>query len=106
MPVPKWAEATGQMYSLALKGVWPNPVRTSGTIHYTAAGIAGSMVPVRLDVYDLSGRLVKTLVDGNVTVGENEINLDVNSATMAAGVYTVRLASQGQAKTSRIVVSH
>jgi subtilisin family serine protease len=103
---PAMGEATGQMYSLALKGIWPNPVRASGTIHYTAAGIAGSMVPVRLDVYDLSGRLVKTLVDGNVTVGENEASLDVNTASMAAGVYTVRLASQGQAKTSRIVVSH
>lgn len=103
---PKMGEASVQMYSLALKGIWPNPVRTTGTIHYTAAGIAGSMVPIRLDVYDLSGRLVKTLVDGNVTVGDNEISLDVNSATMAAGVYTVRLASQGQARTSRIVVSH
>jgi len=103
---PAMGQAAGQMYSLALKGIYPNPVRTSGTIHYTAAGIAGSMVPIRLDVYDLSGRLVKTLVNGNVTVGDNEINLDVSSATMAAGVYTVRLASQGQAKTSRIVVSH
>jgi subtilisin family serine protease len=103
---PAMGQAIGQMYSLALKGVWPNPVRTAGTIHYTAAGVSGSMVPIRLDVFDLSGRLVKTLVNGNVTVGDNEVNLDVNSSTMAAGVYTVRLASQGQVKTTRIVVSH
>ena len=88
------AQATG----LALAAPSPNPVRGAAAIRYAVLGAA----PVRLSVFDVLGREVAVLADGVVAPGAHEAN--INSATLAPGTYLVRLVSDAQVRTQRLVV--
>lgn len=69
---------------------FPNPFRASTQIEYGLPNI----VNVRLDVYDLSGRLVSTLVDESKNAGSYTIVWDGRDKTgkkLASGVYFYRL---------------
>jgi hypothetical protein len=72
----------------------PNPFGPSTTIRYAAP--AGGRVSVR--VYDLAGRVVKTLVDGDANPGEHVAVWDGTTDSggrAASGVYFVRLEADG-----------
>ena len=54
----------------------------------------GDRGPVSLRVFDVSGRLVRTLVDGPVEAGQHTIVFDGRSATgrsLASGIYFLRM---------------
>ena len=67
---------------------YPNPFNPTTTIRY---GLKGSS-KVRLQVYNLLGQLVATLVDGVQPGGEQEIRW--NGASAASGVYFYRLEAR------------
>ncbi|MCK4512059.1 T9SS type A sorting domain-containing protein, partial [bacterium] len=74
----------------------PNPFNPSTTIAYSLAG--HSRVTIR--VYDLSGRVVRTLVNGEAEPGEHVIvwNGTTDSGERAAsGVYFVKMEGSGDA---------
>jgi flagellar hook assembly protein FlgD len=63
-------------------------------------------VPARLDVFDVSGRLVRKLGNGTFAAGSHVLEWDGRDgagAPSAAGVYFVRLASGDRSVISRIV---
>ncbi len=77
-----------------LAGVQPNPFNPSTTIRFELAK-AG---PARVRVYDLSGRLVRTLVDEARPAGAQAVawdGLDGQGRPAASGVYLVRLEAGG-----------
>jgi len=80
-----------------LAGASPNPFQQSTTIRFSLSVAA----PARLDVFDVSGRRVRALVNGSLPMGEHEARWagDVESGARAAsGVYFLRLESpQGTA---------
>lgn len=70
----------------------PNPFNPRTTISYGIAA-AGD---VRLDIFDVSGRLVRTLVDHNQVAGTYSVVFDGQDATghtLASGVYYTRLTT-------------
>ncbi|GAB5408504.1 MAG: hypothetical protein BalsKO_08690 [Balneolaceae bacterium] len=77
---------------------YPNPFNPSTTIQYglTEAG------PVRLTVYDILGRKVQTLVDGNRFEGNYTINFD--AAQLASGVYIYQLRTSQGIKTKKFTL--
>lgn len=77
---------------------YPNPFNPSTTIQYglTEAG------PVRLTVYDILGRKVQTLVDGNRFEGNYTINFD--AAQLASGVYIYQLITSQGIKTKKFTL--
>ena len=70
------------------------PFNASTTISYEMQN-AGQ---VSLNVYDVTGRLVKTLVDGRVTAGEHKVSFD--GSHLASGTYFVSLKA-GDYKVSK-----
>ena len=70
-----------------LTAVYPNPFNAQATISYS--------VPypsyVSLNVYDLSGRLVTTLADGDHSIGRHTLAWDGNG--ISSGIYWVSLES-------------
>jgi len=83
----------------------PNPF-TSGTV---IAYELDRQRPVRLDVVDVSGRLVTTLVDGEQSAGRHEINwdgVDNRGRSSAAGVYFARLTTAVSIQVRRMVLAH
>ncbi len=89
----------GVVRELALSDPYPNPADKSQTIRYelTRDGT------ISLNIYDLSGRLVETLVSGEQTAGRHSVSW--NSSASATGVYLLRLEAEGETLTKRAVIS-
>jgi hypothetical protein len=66
----------------------PNPFNASATVRYDLPAPGH----VSLSLYDLSGRLVATLVDGEQPAGRHAVELD--GSGLAAGVYFIRLETR------------
>ena len=88
-----------EVSELTLNDPYPNPASSALTVSYELATDGA----VELSVYDLSGRLVETLVSGEQTAGRHSVSWD--SSTSATGVYLLRLETDGEAITKRAVIS-
>ena len=83
--------------------VAPNPFNSVATIRYSTV----TRGRVSLAVYDLSGRVVRTLVDESRSAGEHTVawrGVDDAGKSVASGVYVARLMSGGVAVTERVVL--
>ncbi len=81
-----------------INSVYPNPFNSSTTIRY---GL-GKPAPTRLALYDLSGREVRTLYEGNRQAGFHSVNLNAND--LSSGVYFVRLEASGQTISRKVLL--
>ncbi len=86
----------------ALEQNFPNPFRDRTTIQYqvTEAG------PVEIVIYDLQGREVERLVDGDREPGDFAVEWDGLSASereVPSGVYVVRMSTAGETSTIRVL---
>jgi hypothetical protein len=59
-------------------------------------------VGVRLEVYDILGRKVATLLDRRIPAGYHEVSVDASS--LASGVYIYRLVAGSFTKTHKMMV--
>jgi len=81
----------------------PNPFNPQTTLRF---GLPASG-PVSLVIYDVNGRLVRTLVDGNRAAGMHEVVWDARDdagRAVASGVYVYRLTNQREAMVRRMVL--
>ena len=67
--------------------MYPNPVRDEAKVSFELNNNA----EVSLQVYDMSGRMVKTQALGSFTEGKHEVDVTVND--LAKGAYVLRLTS-------------
>jgi hypothetical protein len=82
----------------------PNPFNPSTVIRYDVPP-GGGHVTVR--IYDVAGRLVRTLVDANETAGEKWITWDGRTSwgeRSATGVYFYRMTAPGFEMTKKMVL--
>ena len=62
---------------------------------------------VKLEVYDVAGRLVRRLVDGTVSAGSHSVTwsgADANGRSVTPGIYFMRLETEHGARTRRVVL--
>jgi hypothetical protein len=81
----------------------PNPFNPSTTIHYEIA--QGGKASLR--IYDVSGGLVRTLVDRSHNPGDYDVRwdgLDIHGRPVASGVYFYRLETTSFTQTRRMVL--
>jgi flagellar hook assembly protein FlgD len=82
----------------------PVPASTMQMIHVRAGS---GKEQVRLDLYDVSGRLVRRLLDGQIPAGDTVLSWDGkdgNGRPVASGIYWYRLATEDGAVTRRAVI--
>jgi hypothetical protein len=91
-------ETNGMPQTISLDQNYPNPFNPSTTIRYTVP----STQQVRLEVYDVLGRLVANLVNERQIKGEYSIN--VNSDKLVSGVYFYKLIVGGHQETKRMML--
>jgi len=87
---------------LTLMGNYPNPFNPSTTINYAIAE-AGQ---VSLQLYDLKGTLVRTLVRSNLSAGRYSTQWhghDNIGNPVVSGIYLARLQQQGEVRTTRML---
>ena len=81
----------------------PNPFRGRTAIRFRAPQ-AGA---VRVEVFDLVGRRVRTLLDREVEAGWKEVwwaGLDESGVSLPSGAYLVRLSGFGRVETTRLTL--
>ncbi len=88
-----------------LSRIWPNPFAGRTTIAFTLA----QRSTVRLRVFDVAGRLVRTLCDGAVLEpGNRQVEWDGRNnagASLRAGLYFCRLETAATSRTMRVVLA-
>jgi hypothetical protein len=84
--------------SFALYQNYPNPFNPTTTIAYQLP----TSSRVRLDVYDVLGRVVESRDLGLLSAGEGQIEFD--GSDLASGVYFYRLSSETSAKTRKMIL--
>jgi hypothetical protein len=93
-----------QPIEFALHPNAPNPFNPTTVIRYD---IPHNGVVVRLHVYDIAGRLVRTLVNETQSAGRKSVTWDGRDdggRSAASGVYFYRLTTPAFAKTQKMVL--
>ena len=84
--------------SIILAQNYPNPFNPTTQITYELP----QAEHVRLEVYDMTGRQLATLVDGQVSAGSHTVSFDAQN--LASGVYIYRLQAGGQLLTRQLTL--
>jgi hypothetical protein len=96
---PTGIEEVGDMpYDLILSPNYPNPFNAQTTIKYSLPKEGN----VRIDIFDIMGRKVETLVDGMQTAGEHQAVW--NAENNSSGIYFYRLKTGDVSRTERCVL--
>jgi hypothetical protein len=77
---------------------YPNPFNPETVIPYTLP----SHQEIRLDVYDITGRLITTLVHEKQSAGRYTVPF--NGKNLVSGIYLIRLETEQQVMTRRMVL--
>jgi len=88
---------------LVLFGNYPNPAGPTTSIYFSIPEPAAASV----SVYDVAGRLVKTISSDEMPAGRHEISWDGRNRSgerVSSGVYFYRLDVAGESKTSKLLV--
>ena len=88
---------------IVLKQNYPNPFNPTTTIAYSLPEAA----KVRLDIYNLKGQLVKTLLNKDMEAGLHSVvwnGKDMNNVAVASGVYFYRISSPSNTKTRKMLL--
>jgi len=91
------AEPAPEASALGLS-IHPNPARLSATVAFRLP----SAGPARVEVFDVLGRSVAVLADGDRVTGEHVVRAPL--AGLPAGPYVVRLRTADRTETQRITV--
>ena len=84
--------------SFALYPSYPNPFNPITTIRFSVE----ARHALHLRVYDISGRLIETLVNGEMKPGNHEIQW--NASQYASGVYFIELVSGDQRQVQKLLL--
>jgi murein tripeptide amidase MpaA len=81
-----------------LHPAYPNPFNPSTTIRFDVAKTSA----VKLVVYDLLGREVTSLVDGNLSAGKHQRVLDLNASP--SGIYFIKMDAENYSNVQKVVL--
>ena len=81
---------------------YPNPFNATTLIRYALPAVSGKQTAVRLEVYNILGEKVATLVDGNQKLGYKTARWDASS--FSSGIYFYRLQAGDFVQTRKMVV--
>jgi len=76
----------------------PNPVSSSATISFSLPGSE----KISVKIFDLSGKMIKTLADGKMDKGIHQLTWNAENAI--AGIYILRLQTSSSIQTRKLVV--
>jgi subtilisin family serine protease len=90
----------GTPIAFSLGQNYPNPFNPSTVIDY----VIPRTTIVTLEVFDILGRLVRTLAGGEQGFGPHSVRFD--GTGLSSGVYFYRLRADGQAQTKKLMMLH
>ena len=94
--------------TFALHQNFPNPFNPSTTIQFDIPQTEEGLVSASLKVYDVTGRVVKTLVNGELPPGPYKMEWngkDDNGRSLAAGLYIVRFKTPAYSSACKMILA-
>jgi len=85
--------------SLSKASIFPNPFSNSTTISFTLEQTEN----VSLKIFDVNGRLVKTIADGKFAQGNHKV--EWNAANVEAGIYLLRFETASYSENRKLIVT-
>lgn len=88
---------------LAMNAVMPCPAFASVTLSFSNPAPG----PVLIEAYDLSGRMVSRVFEGELAAGSHEMDWNLSGSTgepLPSGIYWLRLSAQGDVASAQAVV--
>ncbi|WP_448522334.1 T9SS type A sorting domain-containing protein, partial [Schleiferia thermophila] len=85
------AQSPAKPQRFELSQNYPNPFNPTTTITYTLP----SASPVRLELFDVLGRKVATLVNAKQSAGTHTYRLNATQFALSSGVYFYRIQADG-----------
>lgn len=82
----------------SLKQNYPNPFNPSTNISFSIPKSGF----VKLEVFDITGKLIKTLINNNLSAGEHDIAFDASA--LSSGIYLYRLSTGSFTQTRTMVL--
>jgi hypothetical protein len=86
---------------------YPNPFNAGTTISYNVPNASSDQIQVKLEIFDLQGRLIRTLVNAASQPGQHQVlwnGADNNGLMASSGVYFYRLQAGSFVETKRMVM--
>jgi hypothetical protein len=102
--VPEPGQPEAPRHRPSLGAAFPNPTPGAARLSFVNAA---PNARVRLDILDVSGRLVRTLVNGPLPAGPHELSWDGRAAdggAVADGLYFYRMTSDGFTQARKLIV--
>jgi flagellar hook assembly protein FlgD len=99
----KNTEAALTQYETALRGNYPNPFEKQTTLEYTLSQERS----VTMEVYNVLGQRVETLVDAQTSAGLHTVTWDGTNRygeRVGSGVYFVRMEAGSVTETQKVVL--
>ena len=83
---------------------YPNPFNPNTTIKFTIPELESeaSLKNVKLQVYNITGKLVRTLVNENFPAGTYSVNF--NASDLSSGVYFYKIEIDGFSETKKMIL--
>ncbi len=96
-------DSEAEITDFRLLSVYPNPFNSKTTITFT---VQQASQPVRLTIYDLSGRLVADLLDRRrgLSYGAGDHKVVWDAGDLGAGVYFVRLNADEKSSLQKVLL--
>lgn len=79
---------------------YPNPFNDGTRIRFNVPVSVSGTTPVRIDLYDVTGRRVQTLLQGDLEAGTHSVAF--NASHLSSGVYITRMQAGGVTDTRKI----
>jgi len=97
-------EGSGVPKAFALGQNVPNPFNPATTVYYDVPAGGGN---VSIRIFDVSGRLVRTLVDGHQAAGSQSVTwngVNDRGQSISSGIYFYRMTAPGFTRTRKMVL--
>lgn len=94
-----FARSTHSAASISFENNYPNPFAASTNIRYSLVKPAA----IKLEVFDITGKYIATLVDQFQTEGSHSVAFEASSFSIPGGVYNCRLSSNGESVMTSVV---
>ena len=92
-------------FNFGIRSTVPNPTRGSITVGFAISRESAA----RLAVYDASGKLVCTIVDGTLSAGPHTVTWDGHTQSgrkLPSGAYFLKLSAEGRSTSRKVIVVH
>ncbi len=86
---------------------YPNPFNPTTTISFSIPNVGTAFADVSLQIYDISGRLVQTLINGSIKTGTHQVEwngTDINGHPLASGMYFYQLNAEHYTATKKLLL--